>query len=123
MCSKLEWLLAQAANQELTITRAQLPPGWRGCYDHANQTITLAPGLTRAQATSTLAHELGHAHYSDDATTPGREARAWQYAARLLITSDEYEAAERAVGCHPGALAVELGVTVPVIIAWRQLHT
>lgn len=71
----------------------------------------------------TLAHECGHhAHGHDWRERHDRdrdERQADTYAARLLISAADYLDAEQAVGCHPGALARELGVTARLIELWR----
>jgi len=63
----------------------------------------------------TLAHEMGHHALGHDWTRDHDVRRdeldADTWAARLLVTPDAYRAAEACVGCHPGALAKELGVT------------
>ena len=53
-------------------------------------------------------------------STPANERRAWEYAGALLISPVEYATAESRVGCHAGALASELEVTVRVIEGWRR---
>ena len=50
------------------------------------------------------------------------EKRADQYAARLLISQDEYKAAEMICGSHAGAIAYELGVTPDVVNTWCDVY-
>ena len=88
--------------------------------------IVLNAWLDEAQQRSTLAHELGHAWYGhrptgDEHGDARDERQADEYAARLLVDPLAYAAAERAVGTHPGALAVELGVTAGVVATWQRL--
>lgn len=78
--------------------------------------------LTRAQATATLAHEIGHAVFGDGCSTPRAERRASELGASLVIDAADYERAERLVGTHPGALADELEVTPHLVEAWRRWH-
>lgn len=92
----------------------------RGEYHHDSKQITIRPGMTAKQVLCTLTHELAHAYYGDGISSPSREARAWDWAARVLVDPDAYAHAEQVVGPHPGALAVELSVTVPVIVAWQR---
>lgn len=70
-----------------------------------------------------LAHECGHhAHGHDWRRRHDQdrdERQADTYAARLLVSPDDYLDAERAVGSHPGSLARELGVTERLILLWR----
>lgn len=88
--------------------------------------ITIRSDLGPINRRCTLAHELGH-HVQGDAPTPDRhtysrqERRAWEWAATFLIDAETYRQAELTVGCHPGALAAELGVTVHLIKVWRTM--
>lgn len=72
----------------------------------------------------TLAHEIGHwfhGHdWSGDHDHDRDEREADMYAASLLIPAGEYARAEQLVGCHPGALARELGVTARLVEFRRQ---
>lgn len=97
----------------------------RGEYKHSARLITLNPTMSDVLQRSTLAHELGHAHYGDtwtdnEAVKQQREERANKYAARLLISPLEYAVAEAIVGSHPGALAKELCVATYIIEAWQS---
>ena len=38
-----------------------MPPGVHGAYHHAEQRITLSPGMSEAQTIKTLVHEIAHA--------------------------------------------------------------
>lgn len=90
-------------------------------YAHTARTIWLRRDLTTAETRSLLAHELGHAAYGDHGPQPPHiEARAWRYAARLLITLDAYAAAE-AICPDPAAIAAELDVTREVVTAWHSI--
>ena len=88
----------------------------RGRYIPALDMIVLRHGMTEARTVSTLAHELGHAYYGDWCATPRSEARAWRYAANLLIDPQELAHAE-ALTPHPGAIAKTLGITTDVLNA------
>ena len=72
----------------------------------------------------TLAHECGHAFHGHDWTRDHDrerdERQADQYAARLLISVDDYADAETLVGEHPGAIARELGVTRRLVELRRE---
>lgn len=92
----------------------------RGEYRRYRNLITLNARLTNAQAAATCGHELGHQRFGDTCSTRSTERRAWQYGAALLISPLEYEAAERQVGHHPAALAMELRVTPKLIHSWRD---
>lgn len=99
-----------------------LPEIRRGEYREHERKILLAHGLTRVQATATLAHEMAHALYGDLCSTPANERRAWEVGAALIISVSDYAEAERRVGEHTGALAVELEVTPKVIEGWRRWY-
>jgi IrrE N-terminal-like domain len=92
----------------------------RGEFRRPTNTIVLNSRLTRRQAVACLAHELGHQHFGDACSTPAVERRAWEYAAALVISPDEYAAAEERVGPDPAALSLELAVTPPLIHGWRR---
>lgn len=93
----------------------------RGLYEHQQRRIQLMDGMTQPRMISTLAHELGHAYYGDETTSQHIEQRAWQYAAKLLLTHEQVKEATLAYE-HPILIAHELGVTTEVIEAWRQAH-
>jgi Zn-dependent peptidase ImmA (M78 family) len=71
-----------------------------------------------------LAHECGHWFHGHDWSREHDVARderqADQYAARLLISADDYARAEELCGTHPGALARELGVTRRLVELRRE---
>lgn len=117
---RLDLLYAHCADLGIQVEWAHLLPHYRGVYLDDHECIVLDHNLTRVQATATLAHEVGHATFGDRCSAPAHERRAWEYGAALIITPDEYAAAEAAVGCHTGALAVELEVTPKLIQAWRR---
>lgn len=95
--------------------------GWFPEYD----LILLRDDLTHVEQVCTLAHELGHAvleHRGDVAGwwSTRQERQADQWASELLISPEDYAAAEALYGPHAGALARELGVTVHMIQTWRS---
>lgn len=95
-----------------------------GRYLLKHRLIMLSPRLSGPQTISALGHELAHAYFGDDGPqSPELEARAWRWAARVLITPQRYAAAELAVGTtHLGAIARELGVTRQVVEAWQDVQ-
>ena len=100
------------------------PPGW---YDHARRTIRTRRGMSARQYRSVLAHELGHAAYGDTPTGNGhydqrQERRADEYAARLLISPIEFEAAAAWHQGHLPAIAAALEVTNHILTTWQALH-
>ena len=98
-------------------------PGW---YDHHRRIISTRRGQSIGQYKSVLAHELGHAHYGDTPTGNGyfdqrQERRADEYAARLLISPVEFEAAATWHHGHLPAIADELEVTQHILKTWTTL--
>lgn len=98
----------------------------KGYYLHHAKRISLRDDLTERQLRSTLAHELGHAVRGDVPTGTIFDARAEraadQFAAKLLITEEDYINLEM---LHDGALdpiAHELGVTVHLVEVWRRMY-
>ena len=100
-----------------------LHAGVNGLYLHHRRMIFLRQDLDRFTRRATLAHELAHAFHGDEAFgDPRLERRANQWAAQLLISEDEYRAAETLHGAHVGDIAHELGVTPDVVNTWRDIH-
>lgn len=117
---RLERLLRRCEELGLLVLWADLGELRRGEYHHDARVIVLSSRLTGPQAVACLAHELGHAHFGHATSTPAHEARAWDHAAALVLSPDEYADAEHRVGQHPAALALELGVTPRLVVAWQQ---
>lgn len=98
-----------------------LPANLDGFYVDAERVILMRPGLDPWNYRAVLAHELAHAYFRDETyDDPRIERRADQWAAQMLITRDEYRAAEEEVGPSIGALAYTLEVTPAVIATWRD---
>jgi hypothetical protein len=116
---RLDHLFQHCADLGIDVEWSSLGDKRRGEYHHDHGHIVLNLRLTRAQATATLAHELGHQRFGDLCSTPAAERRAWEYGAAMLITPWEYAAAESMVGHHVSALAIELGVTPRLVTSWR----
>lgn len=117
---KIDLLHRHAADMGVEIVLDDLGPCRRGAYLDDLRTIVISPRLTTAQTVATLAHEIGHAIFRDRQSTERLERRADQMGASLVIEPEEYSRAEEQVGCHPGALASELGVTPRLVLAWRH---
>lgn len=72
-------------------------------------------------AVSTLAHELGHAHFRHPAGhSPCNELAADRWAARALIDADEYRELERLFPGEDFLISQELGVTRHLLGVWRR---
>lgn len=113
--------------ESMGVTLRRHSGGVKGWYDHATRTISTRRGMSIQQYRSTLAHELGHAHYGDTPTGNGhfdqrQERRANEYAARLLISPVEFEAAAIWHHGHLPAIADELEVTKHLLKTWQSLH-
>lgn len=122
----MEELLAIANMRGLRVGWRDL--GRRHGEFHSSGLILLNPKRTMFTQRITLAHELGHAAHghawTDDPSKHAHQERlADEHAAALLITPNDYRAAEALAGPHAGALARELGVTPQIVEAWRRHHT
>lgn len=125
----MERLYDAAAAMGVSVVERYLPGRQRGRYIHVKRRIILNARLQNRQKAHTLGHELGHAHHGHEhIDCPGsmigirQERKADEYAAALLIDSFDYEVTERMYGPHIPMLAVQLGVTVPMIYAWQSLQ-
>lgn len=119
---RLDLGFAHAADMGIEVEWVDLGLKRMGDYDDRTRVIRLNPRQVRRQAAHTLAHELGHAVRGDRTSTAAGERLADEYGAAMLITVAEYAAAERHVGHHPNALALDLGVTPDLIRAWRRWY-
>ncbi|UQZ28431.1 ImmA/IrrE family metallo-endopeptidase [Corynebacterium accolens] len=99
--------------------------GPKAAWVPSQNTITVQIGMDDATTLCSLAHELGHAHYGDAPTGNGhldqrQEQRADMYAARLLISPVEFEAAVIWHQDHLPAIADELEVTQHLLNTWLR---
>lgn len=113
--------------ESMGVTLRRHNGGKKGWYDHATLTISTRRGMSIQQYRSVLAHELGHAAYGDIPTGNGyydqrQERRADEYAARLLISPVEFEAAAAWHQGHLPAIADELEVTKHLLKTWNSLY-
>lgn len=73
-----------------------------------------------------LAHECGHWFYGHDwrreHDRERDERQADLYAARTLISIEDYARAERIAGSHVGLIARELMVPARLILLWREVN-
>lgn len=118
-----------ARSMGVTVVERYLPGHQRGRYVHARRSIVLNARMNHRQKNATFSHELGHANYEHEHDTAAnaiiavrQERRADEFAAKLLINSYDYEVTERMYGPHVPTLAVQLGVTVPMIYAWQSMQ-
>jgi len=117
----LRALVAEAARLDVSITVCHLDPPLRAHYDHDRREIVVDFALTMPEKKEAIAHELGHAFYGHNCSTPANEAAAFRRAALLLVTLDAYRRAE-AIDSNPVAIANELGVTKRIIRIWQKTY-
>lgn len=86
--AKTETLIDYAHSHGIRVEWALNLPE-RGRYIPALDLIVLRHGMTERRTVSTLAHELEHAHYGGWCSALGSEARAWRYAAKILVSEAE----------------------------------
>lgn len=121
----IDTLYARAGGMGLRVEEDRLPRGMNGCYCDALGLIVLHDKLNARQRRCTLCHELIHARYHD----PGCgsqygvkcERRCRRETALALISPVDYGVAEEIYGGEAWPMAVELGVTVQVLMDYRQL--
>lgn len=106
-----------AENLGVMVRTAPTPAAHWGVYDHSYRLITLRPGLGPIQYRSTLAHELGHAHYGDTGHLQKNEHRADSWAAKALLDIDVVAEAIR-ITRDTTELAAELEVLPWVLHAF-----
>lgn len=97
-----------------------------GEYDHARRTIRLQEGMGYRLKRSVLAHELAHAVFDDVPTVFGpvnarMERRADEWAARTLISLDEFKIAEATHNGHPMSMAADLDVITDLVVAYQRI--
>ena len=105
----------------IRVRSAPTPPGYWGIWDRKRRLITLHPPLAPVQRTSTLWHELGHAHHNHDGHGGGKEElKADRYAALHLVDFDELLGAVRE-DPRRAVVAQRLGVLPWVLDAYVGL--
>lgn len=100
--------------------------GVKGWYSDSLRVISTRRGLTIAEYRTTLAHELGHAHHRDTPRdghySARQEARAWRYAADLLLTEHEVRDALLWHDHHRSPAAYDLEVTRHLLDFWLSIY-
>lgn len=124
---KLDHLARQMGVRILPDLRGELHPEDIGGWFPRSRRVLYRLGMHYAETICAIAHELGHAANGDDYTPDKlrdvrQEARADRWAVNTLISKDAYQMAESLVGPHPGALSVELDVTVEYVVLWRKVN-
>lgn len=113
------WLLELCEGHGLTTKWVDLGPTLRARYRPRYRRIDLNHRLSLRQLVPALAHEFAHHHYRDTCSTTASERRAWEFAAEMLISAEQYSRAEQIVGSNVHAIAHELDCT-PVIVEARR---
>ncbi|WP_341933750.1 ImmA/IrrE family metallo-endopeptidase [Microbacterium sp. LWO14-1.2] len=106
----------------LRIHVADLPPGKLGLHCHQTREIWIDVDLSPSEMTSVLAHEVGHAVFGHEDSTPENEVQANEWAAVFLVPDDEWTAYLDAYGgCKTAFFADCFGVMEDVIkTRWDQ---
>jgi len=111
--------------QHIRIVEQSLPDGLCGAWHEASRTIFLHDQLNQRQRRCTLCHELIHAKYHDSGCGSRYgvkcERRCRRETALALISPVDYGMAEEIYGGAVWPMAVELGVTVQVLMDYRQV--
>lgn len=92
------------------------------CFHPASQTIFIKIGLDPVTRRCAIAHELGHAHYGHDCSTPGAERQADEWAAQQLLDVGDVEAVGLECEGSAAAMAAELGVTPHLLVLWMGMY-
>lgn len=123
MTKNLDTLFNEARTHAATIVYTHnLPEGRRGAWYAPTRTIYLRYGMTHAQQTVTLQHELIHAELGHEGTqSPETEQRVNELTALRLISPPEYAIAEITYGTSAFVLARELDVTPTIIEAYQRV--
>lgn len=110
----------------VTVKYAELPPDRDGEYIHSRRLIRLQHGMAPRLHRVVKTHECAHAVFEDVTSKFGpvnakQERRADEWAALMLIRLTDYMRAEILHGGHPGAMAIELNVTVDLLEVFRSM--
>lgn len=95
-----------------------------GYYMHAERLAVVSRDLSPKEQRIALAHALGHAHHGNDCMHGPRDVRdeleADVFAARLLITPEQYRSAELTAGHSVAAIALALSVSKRLVELRRR---
>lgn len=118
-------LLAHAHSMELRVKFANL--GRRHGEIKSGGLIIVNDHRPLKAMRITLAHEIGHGVHGHDWTDERHdiardERQAKTYAARLLISAEQYRDAEREIGTEARHLARHLDVTAELVTLWQDAY-
>ncbi|WP_458681910.1 ImmA/IrrE family metallo-endopeptidase [Prescottella equi] len=120
-------LYAEAERLEVVVTEGEINgPDNARWYPDA-RCIVLRIGLRADVRRCCLGHELGHIVHGhgpgcDPDTYARQERAADEYAARLLISHDDYRLAEMLYGPNTLAIALHLEVTEALVRTWQHIE-
>lgn len=109
--------LAEQLRVEVVET-VELTARMNACYVAASGVIYVRKNLDPVTRACAIAHELGHAFYGHECSTPRFERVADIWAARQLLDGRVTLDLLREYRDAPGALAAELGVTPRLLSLW-----
>ncbi|MBG9260218.1 ImmA/IrrE family metallo-endopeptidase [Corynebacterium belfantii] len=104
------------------IETSKLGSTLNACFHPPTQTIFIKIGLDPVTRRCAIAHELGHAHYGHDCSTPGAERQADEWAAQQLLDVGDVEVVGWECGGSAAAMAAELGVTPHLLVLWMGMY-
>lgn len=92
------------------------------CFHEPTRTIIVRTGLDPATRVCAIAHELGHAHYGHDCSSPRAECEADEWAAEKLLTLDNVKSVARECEGSLTAISATLGVTPQLLSQWMHMY-
>ncbi|CAB0744709.1 ImmA/IrrE family metallo-endopeptidase [Corynebacterium diphtheriae] len=104
------------------IETSKLGSTLNACFHPASQTIFIKIGLDPVTRRCAIAHELGHAHYGHNCSTPGAERQADEWAAQQLLDVGDVEVVGWECEGSAAAMAAELGVTPHLLVLWMGMY-
>ncbi|CAB0831829.1 ImmA/IrrE family metallo-endopeptidase [Corynebacterium diphtheriae] len=112
-----------AHNMGITVIEtSKLGSTLNACFHPASQTIFIKIGLDPVTRRCAIAHELGHAHYGHNCSTPGAERQADEWAAQQLLDVGDVEVVGWECEGSAAAMAAELGVTPHLLVLWMGMY-
>lgn len=112
-----------AHNMGITVIEtSKLGSTLNACFHPPTQTIFIKIGLDPVTRRCAIAHELGHAHYGHDCSTPGAERQADEWAAQQLLDVGDVEVVGWECEGSAAAMAAELGVTPHLLDLWMRMY-
>lgn len=112
-----------ALSMGITVVESRrLDISYNAVFYRPGRAVYVRAGLDPVTRACAVAHELGHAYYAHDCSTPQAEREADEWAADHLLHEAEVQRAAYETGFEPAAIAAELGVTPHMLDTWWQLY-